>query len=254
MKKYKYRKPHSYKRKKSVLKSRFFCLGVLIFLLSFGLVYFLFFSSFFQLEKVVVSGEEKIHEEQIASFIPPGNILLIDLSKAIEEILEKHPQIAKVQLKRSLPDKINILVTERTGLAVWRRGEERFLLDKEGIIFERVKEVLPLSCIGRGKDEEKALGERVIGEDELEKILFIDEKLRFVLQIPIEESIIQEDRLDVKTQEGWQAYFDLAGDLEWQLTKLNAVLTEKIPPERRGDLEYIELRFGNLAPFKYLAN
>jgi len=28
-------------------------------------------------------------------------------------------------------------------------------------------------------------------------------------------------------------------------------LEEKIPPESRKDLEYIELRFGNLAPFKY---
>jgi len=32
---------------------------------------------------------------------------------------------------------------------------------------------------------------------------------------------------------------------------LRAVLEEEILPEKRKNLEYIELRFGNLAPYKY---
>ena len=39
--------------------------------------------------------------------------------------------------------------------------------------------------------------------------------------------------------------------VEWQLTKLEVNLKEEIPPESRKNLEYIELRFGNFAPYKY---
>ncbi len=38
--------------------------------------------------------------------------------------------------------------------------------------------------------------------------------------------------------------FDLKNSIDWQMTKLNLVLEKEIPPEKRGDLEYIDLRFG----------
>jgi len=67
----------------------------------------------------------------------------------------------------------------------------------------------------------------------------------------LEVSIISEERLNAKTSEGWEIYFNLEGDINWQLTKLGAVLEKEIPPEKRENLEYIDLRFGNFAPFKY---
>ena len=63
--------------------------------------------------------------------------------------------------------------------------------------------------------------------------------------------IVSDEKLTGLTTEDWEVYFNLQKDIEWQLTKLRAVLEEKIPPEKRKDLEYIELRFGNFAPFKY---
>ncbi len=73
------------------------------------------------------------------------------------------------------------------------------------------------------------------------------------LGVLVEEiSVISEERINVKTSQGWEIYFNPKKDLEWQLRKLGADLDEFIPLEKRKDLEYIELRFGNLAPFKYL--
>jgi len=70
--------------------------------------------------------------------------------------------------------------------------------------------------------------------------------------ISVKEFIISsEGKFTALAEDGWEIYFDLAGDVQWQLTKLRAVLSEKIPLEKREDLGYIELRFGNFAPFKY---
>jgi hypothetical protein len=96
------------------------------------------------------------------------------------------------------------------------------------------------------------LGERAVTKEKISKILEIKSKLEDILKIQIKKAdLISEKRLNVKTFEGWDIYFNLKKDLDWQLTKLKAVLDEKIPEEKRKDLEYVDLRFGNLAPFKY---
>ncbi|GAI35895.1 unnamed protein product, partial [marine sediment metagenome] len=95
-------------------------------------------------------------------------------------------------------------------------------------------------------------GEKVIEKETLSQILELSSKLKSNLEPTINKFIISsEDKLVVVMVEDWEIYFNLQKDIEWQITKLKAVLDEKIPSEKRKDLEYIELRFGNLAPFKY---
>ena len=60
-----------------------------------------------------------------------------------------------------------------------------------------------------------------------------------------------EDRVNAKTLGGWEVYFNPQNDIAWQTTKLEAVLAKHIPAEKREILEYIDVRFGNLAPFKF---
>ena len=95
------------------------------------------------------------------------------------------------------------------------------------------------------------LGEKAIGKEDLSKILAVSSKLSD-FKIPVKEFlIVSEEKLEVLTSEDWKIYLSLRADIDWQMTKLRAVLEEKIPPENRKNLEYIELRFGNLAPLKY---
>lgn len=92
----------------------------------------------------------------------------------------------------------------------------------------------------------------MIEEEELSQILNISGKLESNLGLSLEGFLIfSEDKLAAKMTEGWEIYFNLQKDIDWQLVKLRAVLEEKIPSENRKDLEYIELRFGNFAPYKY---
>ena len=63
--------------------------------------------------------------------------------------------------------------------------------------------------------------------------------------------IVSNERLDIKTQEGWSIRLDPQRELGWQLTKLKTDLTQEIPAESRESLEYIDVRFGNFAPYKY---
>ncbi|MBZ9578656.1 FtsQ-type POTRA domain-containing protein [Patescibacteria group bacterium] len=259
-----FRKPYRIKRKKSIFKNRFFWLTFLILILSGAIFYFFVFSSFFQVKRIIISGNESVSKEGIVAvveynlekknlFFPTKSVFLVNLDKIKKDILNSFPQIAEIEIGRGFPDVLNIIVIERLRLATWCQKDNCFLLDNEGVIFKETHlegdliEIIDTQKI----DSVVVLGEKVIEKDYLEKILKIQKNLSEELRIGVEEFVIFNERLNVKTSDGWEIYFDPKEDLNWQITKLSLVLEEKIPPENRKDLEYIELRFGDLASFRY---
>lgn len=258
-----FRKLHRYKRKKPIFRNRFFRLGILAFVIIISFFYFLFFSEFFQVERIIISGQEKVSENDLRVlvekklenkilFSKTKSIFLINLNEIKEDILNDFPQIAEVKISRRFFDALNVVVTERLALAAWCREVQCFQIDNEGVIFE---EVLMETGLIRIVDEQYldsfVLGEKVMEKEKLIQIFEIDSKLRENLKLSITEAfIISDERLNVKMAEGWYVYFNLKGDLDWQITELGLVLVKQIPSEKRGNLEYIDLRFGNRVYYK----
>ena len=259
----KFRKPHRIKRKKSILKSRFFWLTILILIFLGSFFYFLFFSSFFQVKNIFISGAEKTSSGEIKNFVQnklekkilflkTKTIFLINLNQIKKEVLKNFPPVAEIEIRRKFPNTFSIVLVERSPLANFCQNEKCFLLDNKGIIFEEIEPQTNLIKIIDGQKEKMPkLGEQMIERDYLEKILKIQKFFQEELKLEIKEFIVFPQRLNLRMVEGFEIYFDPRADIDWQLTKLNSVLKEKIPPEKRKDLEYIELRFGDLAPFKY---
>jgi len=227
-----------------------------------GVFYLICFSSFFQIKEIIISGNQKVSAEALREiveknieknilFFPSRSIFLVDLDKTSKDVLKDFPLIEKIQLKRKFSNSLTVNINERKPVAVLIQGENVFFLDKNGIIFEPA--VLGEDLIKIiDKQKTNILGEEAISKEKLSQILDIDSKLKLDLKIPVQQFEMEaDDKLNLVIVEGWQAYFDLQKDVDWQLTKLKAVLEEKIPPEKRKDLEYIELRFGNFAPYKY---
>ncbi len=260
-----FKKPHRVKRKKSIISYRFFWLGILISVILFSIFYFLFFSQTFQVEKIIVTGEEEVSKEKFKLlveeklekkifFLKTRNIFLVNLNEIKKDILNNFPHIAEVEIGRGFPDALNIIVVKRFDLAVWCQAEQCFLVDNEGVIFAEIFDIDPeaFQIKNLALVSELKLGNKVIEKEKLNQILDIKSKLRDNLKILLTAvTIVSEKRLNIETSEGWEIYFNSQEDIEWQLTKLRAVLEEEILPENRKNLEYIDLRFGNLAPYKY---
>ena len=258
-----HRKPHRFKRKKPILRNRFFWRGIFILIFIISLFYFLFLSEIFQVKKINITGLEKISEQDIRIiaeknletkllFFRTKSIFLASPAKIKNQLSGVFPKITELKVSRRLFGTINIVATERKSLAVWCQQEKCYSLDKEGVIFEENQRAENFINISDEKNTKSfSLGEKVIEKDELDNIFKIQKNLNDQIKTETNDFIILNDRLTAKTAEGWEIYFNQAGDIDWQLTKLSAVLEEKIPSEKRKGLEYIELRFGNLAPFKY---
>lgn len=257
-----YRKPHRIKKKKSILKSRIFWIPFFSLVFFLGIFYLIFFSSFFQIREIKISGNLEVRTKEIEDlvltqiskniiFFPNRSIFLFDSKKVSQSILDSFPQIEKANFKKNFPDKLKLEIKERNGLAIFCQAEKCFLIDGEGIIFKEISSQQEFRIESLKEDQIK-LGRRIIEKELLSKILSIKDKLDKDFKIPLEKiAILSDERINVKTLEGWEIYFNPKKDIDWQLVKLKAVLDEEVPPQRRKDLEYIELRFGNFAPYKY---
>jgi len=259
-----YRKPYRIRRKTSVFKNRYFWLSLFVLVIFGASSYFLFFADFFQVKEINVSGNQKITSEDIKKEIDSllsinfmnissKSIFLTNFHNISSEVLKKFPQLASVSFKRNFPNGIVVQAEERKPVVVFCSGSDCFSIDKEGIIFEKVDVIFsdfPRVTDIEGKNN-FSLGEKIIDKSVLSFIVDTKNGLNEKLKITAGEfSLPSPQRLNVKTKEGWEIYFNVEGDLNWQLEKLSLVLEKEIPPGKRKDLDYIDLRFTRVY-FKY---
>lgn len=259
----KYRKSYRTKKKRSVwviFKNKFFWLGFFILTVINGLIYLFIFSSVFQIKDIQISGVEKSSTQEIKDIISANskNIFLTNFEAISKNLLEKYPQIANITLKRGLPDRISAQIEERKPIAVFCRpvfepflmffeksqAKECYFLDKQGIIFEKVNDQVEGLLVFNAKSaiSKFNLGQEIINKDYLAKVLEINSQLEKDIKIK-EAILISENRLNIKTLEGWEIYFNPKKDLNWQIEEIKILLEQKISPGNRENLEYVDLRF-----------
>ena len=258
----KIKKLYRIKRGKRLLKSRFFWLSLLILIVFLAIFYLVCFHSSFQIKEVEIFGNQKVSTENVRNSVEinlPKKILLFD-SKSIflinlkgieEDLLGKFPQISRVDFDRNFPSKLIISVEERKPVAILEKGEDNFFLDHKGIIFNKVSEKNSWLIIKNPSlNRDVRLGETIVEKEKLSQILKIQSELK-ELKIEIDSAeIVNQQRVNVRTLEGWEIYFSLENDVSQQVLNLNLVLKEKISPEERENLEYVDLRFGNQVYYK----
>jgi cell division septal protein FtsQ len=273
-----YRKKHLKSRmsksrpKKSVLRRPIFWYSLLVLILIFTAIYFLIFYSKFQIKEIVISGNEKISLQNLqdrvskkinkkfidfAGYkISSNSIFLVNLQDIKNEIVKSYPVVKSVSAKKEYPNSLKFNIIERRKIAVFCQNGECFDIDDAGIIFEE-SNLAGNNLIVRQNLEahinDIILGNAVVKENTIKSIEEIEKNLKENFQINLSEALISTPiRLDIKTGENWQIYFDISenSDIEPQITKLNLLLKDEINQEIRQKLEYIDLRFKDRAYYK----
>lgn len=262
-------KIHKIKPGKSIFKRPVFWYAVLFLILVCAGFYFFVFFDKFQVKNIIISGNEKTSSEKIENVVHDSinkkiisffnwnvlsrSIFWVNKEKLNKEILEQFPIIGKIRIDKNLPHTLILGITERKPIGVFCNidaGEQQqcFLIDVNGIIFEPLAVAPEDFLIVRQISEQSQVlvGEDVIGKNIMDFILRIKKNLKDNFQIDIKEALVTSPlRMDVKTSENWQIYFNLDpdSDINLQITKLNLLLSGQISPEARNSLQYIDLRF-----------
>ena len=223
------------------------------------------FLNFFQIKQIKISGNQKVVKENLETiikgliekkilFFPSKSIFLINSDQVKKQILIAFPLISSIDFKKELPDSLILEIEERKRVAVFVQNDKNFFIDKQGVIFEEIPktECKTFKLKNLILNESLDLGNKVIDTAKISQIFNIKSDLRSSLGIITDEVVIvSEQRFNFTTADGWDIYFNPQNNIDWQIVKLKEVLEQEIPNENRGLLEYIELRFGNFAPYKY---
>lgn len=152
---------YSRKGKKKKRKKKRYLLKFFIFLLCAAAFIFFLRSEFFNIEKISVNQNSHYTEEQIIELagVKTGDNLFEFTSRSLKKKLTADPYIETVEIKRKLPDTLDITVSERVEQIVIPFGDKFIVADYEGMVL-RIADTAPdLTIINNLEAEEPKPGE-----------------------------------------------------------------------------------------------
>jgi len=238
-----------YKRKrKSVLRRRWFWDTVLGVLFAACLGYLLFWSPLFEIDqsRVKIFSIAGVNESWLKALIEKGpqNLLLFNKGRLSASILENFSQVKAVRLGKEFPHSFILeLEPRKPALYVCSAisSTDCCLIDNRGVRFE-----IGGAAYWQEQAEQAVwlITDEEVEEQLISKILKINKYFENVLRVEVLRfELGQGSRLDAQTKAGWQVYFDFESDLDLALIKLNLLLEKEIDTEKQKTLNYIDLRF-----------
>jgi cell division protein FtsQ len=150
------RRPHPRRRRRILLTA----------LVGAGLVYWVAWQSPVTLvEHVVVDAPRGISAESIrlASGISAADrVPSVDAEAVRLGIMTAIPAVADVQLERALPDTIRLAVTARAPLAAVEAGKGYYVMDAEGVVYDKVARAKALPVIKASTDAQREVARGVL--------------------------------------------------------------------------------------------
>ncbi|HEA84493.1 MAG TPA: FtsQ-type POTRA domain-containing protein [Candidatus Wildermuthbacteria bacterium] len=266
-----FRKPYRIQKKRYWYKNKamWFVIAALAFVVLF--VYLLWFLPFLQVKEVEVVGDESISSERVVAItkekisqnilgFKSSTILFVGKSAVSEALQDSFPSVESASVRKSFPSKIIVTISLRQEIISWCKLAEEdkvcVAVDRFGIAFKDAS-FSDLYITGPPELQDIVWGDRIIDPELLSKLLDLRTEaepwsvLREDGVTIVEFAIISENWVHVVSSEGWAAYINPKENLDWQLTKLKLVLEREVPQEKRGELLYLDLRFGDQAFIKY---
>ena len=154
---------------------------LLLFAIIIGILLFLFISPVFNIKKINVQGNSKINTEEIESLskINMNENIFRFSSRQIEENVKENAYIDTVEVKRKIPNTVEIIVTERETKYQLEYGNPFEQIDPTAKIWEISHHTanLPIRRAYSTAQENIQVGNKLVDED-CNKLLTVEKFLR----------------------------------------------------------------------------
>lgn len=216
---------------------------IILISLLIGSIIFVMMSPIFNIVNINVSGNSKITKEEIINLskINIGdNIYKMNLTNSKKNI-KSNSYIESVEIKRKIPNVIDITVKERTPKYMLQYGNQMVYINSQGYILEISDEILKLPIlIGYKTENDKIVpGSRLVEEDlnKLEKVIRLMDSANsngisdLITKINIEN---KEDYVIILETKGITVYL---GDMEKEINEKMRYLKEILNLENGSEGE-----------------
>lgn len=228
--------------------------------------WFLFYTDVFAIKAVTIVDARPHTEEATRNIVkkaleglpPYGSIFFIntdDLKMNIESALA---QVRTLQVTRSLPSTIKIIVQEKQPSLLLVSNGSYYFVDDQGIPYEEAHlDTLPgivLPTVHNADDKAKVtIGVAVVAPEFVDFVEYVQQHLpeyinAQVARIQIPSLAAREVHFVMDTN--WELKLDVTRDKEQQLNILKRLVTEMISEDELETLDYIDLRIPNRVYYK----
>lgn len=170
-KKKKNSKKQNKKRKKK--KNNKFAKILILIIIVIATTVFAFVSPIFNINEIVVEGNEKIETETIISLsgLKIGNNIFKNNEQNIINNIKENPYVNNVKIKRVLPTTMEIIIEERNVVYQVQVIDSFVYLDYQGYILEKSSQKADVPLLeGLNTEQEKLLSDKRISNDDMENI------------------------------------------------------------------------------------
>lgn len=204
----------------------------------------MFFTNFFNIKKVEVTGNESLTTEEItalAEFKLNSNIFLQDISSKTKLLKETYPRISSVNFQRKLPDKVVINIVEKKPVLIALSPPNYLFVDAEGMVLDKFEDIsdsrVPIYSSYHFDDQVK-IGQLLV-EDGLKRVISLLKQVPFNKQYLIKEISIKDDQIIIYPNNYLKAILGNEENLNVKLNTLEELLNDTTVIE--GKIEYIDL-------------
>jgi hypothetical protein len=243
----------------------------LLLMAAVGWVYFLFYSPYFEIKKIEISGLERISEAELEEMLrsqitnrkflifKQNNIFWFDENFAEKTINSKYALVS-LKIDKKLPNILKVKLEEKKPALAWKTGEKFYHADWDGTIIHELSQnevaaVLDTKEMPLVYDENNQ-------EIEIKNTILTPLLVQFTVNLhnTLSEKtgltidgfvVINQPNTIIKAvvRDGWQIYFSSSRDFNLQIDKLSLFLRER--KEEDGKIqEYIDLRFEDRIYYK----
>lgn len=232
---------------------------IIFLLIIFALIYCLFFSEFFVIKKISVSGTSRVEEikkienivenflEQKRWLVLENKNIFVFPEKSLVSVLKYNFDLEQVEIEKTLPGSIKIQIKKNRPAVVFKDNGNIFSVYADGVINSQVdsdfliQNELPL--VSRGTTTHVVIDEKVVSAKQIEIIEQVYALFNFYFKnIKINEFVVknfESSEVELISSAGWRIIFSTELDAKESLEIAKKIIDEKIQGEA---FEYIDLR------------
>ncbi len=210
-------------------------------------------SQLFRIQTIEIVGGVTDPVRQEIERLQGANILTYSTAGIEERLQTAQPSIQSLALSKGLPHTLRVEIALRQPVLQWQSGDERDLLDAQGIAFryteaQTTDAIAQLPLVVDTQRQAVAQGKMLVSRQFLTFLRRVDDTFRTQFPIPVDHYELGQSSFEVTlvTKDGWRAILDTTRQPEPELDALQQVFEHF-----HADIhEYVDLRIPGRAYFK----
>lgn len=238
------------------------CFALLLFVAVF---YYVFYSDFFKIKKIVLIDNKQVAEEEIKFvaeesygkrrflIFPGDNIIVFSISSLQDKIVKQVPEVKDVEIEKKYPDVLKIIVKEKIPTAIWSIDGQEFYIDQEGSIayaFNKDESIDNLPRVVDLSGTKIGINEKATSQETMNFIRSASEYFPQKIGEGIDKYFLPSgaaEEIHLKSDKGYLVYFSLKRGAKEQIEDL---LTIKESQLQDVEIDYIDMRVENWVYYK----